>query len=332
MQKGNKMERFVCPICLKDNQSCTKETNNKLSEFSYVTCNVCHMSFNIADGILVLDNPTLRYSLFNLIFEFLILHRKKAIGDRRVRWFFYYDDTVPSKIEQSANIINLYDLMRNYPSNVIERTNRSLLLLSVLNENIDSTITKDLYFGRFLFCTSFVQNKEIDRMLEFLSGLGYIDCDFNKETISLTFKGWQKVIELSERLNVIDQGFIAMSYAPKAKYIMEAFREAIVSCEYSAQIISEKEHNHQIVPEMFFEIERSKFMVVDVTYQNYGAYYEAGYAQALGKEVIVCCSEEVFNDPDKKPHFDISQKPIIIWKDIEDLKQRLKRRIEATVR
>ena len=96
-------------------------------------------------------------------------------------------------------------------------------------------------------------------------------------------------------------------------------------------IIGEKEHNHQIVPEMFYEIERSKFMVVDVTLQNFGAYYEAGYAQALGKEVIVCCSKEVFDDPKRKPHFDIAQKPIIIWTDLDDLKERLIRRIQATV-
>ena len=32
----------------------------------------------------------------------------------------------------------------------------------------------------------------------------------------------------------------------------------------------------------------NKFVVVDITYPNHAAYYEAGYAQALGKEVIVC--------------------------------------------
>ena len=82
---------------------------------------------------------------------------------------------------------------------------------------------------------------------------------------------------------------------------------------------------------MFFEIERSKFMVVDVTFENSGAYYEAGYAQALGKEVIVCCSKEILDGPNK-PHFDIAQKQIIDWTDLADLKERLKRRIEATVR
>ena len=99
---------------------------------------------------------------------------------------------------------------------------------------------------------------------------------------------------------------------------------------YIPRMIDEKEHNNQIVPEILFEISRSKFVVVDVTYPNYGAYYEAGYAEALGKEVIICCREDVFNS-NQKPHFDIAQKSSIVWKDEEDLENRLFRRIEATV-
>ncbi len=101
-----------------------------------------------------------------------------------------------------------------------------------------------------------------------------------------------------------------------------------------ALVIDEKEHNNQIVPEILYEISRSKFVVVDITVPNYGAYYEAGYAQALGKEVIVCCKDSSFRSKSKKkkPHFDIDQKSMIVWKDEEELIDRLKRRIEATVK
>ena len=97
-------------------------------------------------------------------------------------------------------------------------------------------------------------------------------------------------------------------------------------------IMDEKEHNNQIVPEMLFEISRSSFMVVDVTIPNYGAYYEAGYGQALGKEIIICCRKENDEPLEKKLHFDIAQKPIIEWKTEEELVEKLKRRIEATVK
>ncbi len=125
-----------------------------------------------------------------------------------------------------------------------------------------------------------------------------------------------------------------MSFRNETATIRNSFKIAIEACGYAVKIIDEKEHNNQIVPEIFYEIERSKFIVVDVTYPNYGAYYEAGFAQALGKEVIVCCKKEAFENTSGKferPHFDIAQKSMVLWEDEADLVSRLKRRIEATV-
>ena len=133
-----------------------------------------------------------------------------------------------------------------------------------------------------------------------------------------------------EKAESNNQGFIAMSFRNETKTISESFKNAISRCGYIPRRIDEKEHNNQIVPEILFEISRSKFVVVDVTYPNYGAYYEAGYAEALGKEVIICCRDKEFNG-DSRPHFDIAQKSTIVWKDEDDLENRLYRRIEATV-
>lgn len=113
----------------------------------------------------------------------------------------------------------------------------------------------------------------------------------------------------------------------QTEQIRQAFKDAIIKCNYIPKVIDEKEHNHQIVPEILYEISKSKFIIVDVTFPNYGAYYEAGYAEALGKEVIICCKDTALKDV----HFDIAQKSAVIWTDEEDLKNRLCRRIEATV-
>ena len=171
-------------------------------------------------------------------------------------------------------------------------------------------------------------------MARFLEELGYLErVDSNFPYYIITIDGWQKIDELRKNEQVLKQGFIAMQFGDETKYIREAFRTAIRKSGYTERFIDEKEHNHQIVPEIFFEIERSRFVVVDITYPNYGAYYEAGYAQALGKEVIICCKKDVFDSKEKKdrPHFDIAQKSMIVWTDAEDLIKRLKRRIEATV-
>lgn len=97
-------------------------------------------------------------------------------------------------------------------------------------------------------------------------------------------------------------------------------------------IIKDKEHNNYIMPEIFHEIDKSVGVVVDITEPNYGAYYEAGYALGKQKEVIVCCSKEVFDDPERKPHFDLAQKSMIVWTDNDDLVEKLSKRISATIK
>ena len=70
-----------------------------------------------------------------------------------------------------------------------------------------------------------------------------------------------------------------MSFDDNVKYIGDIFQQAIRQAGFEPRIIKDKEHNNYIMPEIFHEIKASKFVVVDITKPNYGAYYEAGYAQ-----------------------------------------------------
>ena len=72
-------------------------------------------------------------------------------------------------------------------------------------------------------------------------------------------------------------------------------------------------------------IKESKFVVVDLTHQNNGAYFEEGYAMGLGKPVIQLCKDG------EELHFDIKQKNTILWKSEDEIAERLKRRILATI-
>lgn len=124
-----------------------------------------------------------------------------------------------------------------------------------------------------------------------------------------------------------------MSFDNKNNDLIEVVKLAIESTGYKAVIMKDYHHNNYIMPEIFYQIEHCKFMVVDVSDSNLGAYYEAGYAQALGKEVIVICKASIFKDINEKPHFDISQKNTIVFddNDYEYLKQYIYSRVEATI-
>ena len=92
--------------------------------------------------------------------------------------------------------------------------------------------------------------------------------------------------------------------------------------------MDEIEHNHQIVPEMLYEIREAKFVIAELTGHNNGAYFEAGYALGLGKEVIQICSKSKFGEDG---HFDVKQINTILWDDTDDLIKKLVARIKATI-
>lgn len=119
--------------------------------------------------------------------------------------------------------------------------------------------------------------------------------------------------------------FVAMWFSDKMKAAREKIECAIRDCGYEPMLIDIKEHNNQIVPEIFKEIEDSEFVIADLTGNRGGVYYEAGFATARGKQVILSCKEKT------KIHFDVAQINTIYWRDEDDLYERLVKRINATV-
>jgi nucleoside 2-deoxyribosyltransferase len=75
-------------------------------------------------------------------------------------------------------------------------------------------------------------------------------------------------------------------------------------------------------------IRDSAFMISDLTHDNLGAYWEAGYAEGLGKPVIYICEQEKFKDA--KTHFDTNHCTTVIW-DVENMDQFVAE-LSATVR
>jgi nucleoside 2-deoxyribosyltransferase len=291
--------------------------------------------------------------MLSVIVDYCLTHGKNSnpTADEKSNKFFsfFYSKEI---IDTDSLCINVYPLIRDYPKNISEKIDRILLKLSRILPHAGLNAERNLLSNEQLYCeTSIIARnisncslhgktyddkelfyeayREINTILIFMTNLDYIKLDL--ETISFTYNGWLRVEELIRERASINQGFIAMKFGDDTKFIREAFRTAIQACDYSPQFIDEKEHNNQIVPEIFFEIERSKFLVVDVTYPNYGAYYEAGYGLALKKEVIFCCRDKEFKADNSRPHFDIAQKAMVVWENTDELIEKLKKRIEATV-
>lgn len=171
---------------------------------------------------------------------------------------------------------------------------------------------------------------ETNYMLEYLQETNLIDYlygDIRKESIiiNLTPKGYQRIDELQKNTSNGRSALVAMKFGDETKKLREAIRKGVGNAGYIAVFIDEVQHNDFITPELLKHIRDSKFVVVDLTHLNNGAYFEEGYAMGLGKEVIQLCQKDV------KLHFDIAQKNTIIWNTEEDIPIKLTNRIKATV-
>ena len=122
-----------------------------------------------------------------------------------------------------------------------------------------------------------------------------------------------------------------MSFAGETASLRKVLKQAILKAGYFPILIDEVQYNGQIVPEMLYQIRESRFVIAELSHHNNGAYYEAGYALGLGKEVIHICEEEAMGS---KLHFDVKQVNTITYKadDLDGLKERLIKRIQATIK
>lgn len=323
------MSKFVCPLCEQE-EKC-KEIMAWENGYIGFHCEHFHADFSLGDEIINLSETTLKEKLLNLVAEHLLRQKLCNVQEANCIWHFFYEPSYHKSENDLPQYINLADFINNYPDTVLDVADRSLVNLSIRFPNYGDTICLFPVDKRIVFENS-INNNQTCGTLEILTDMGYLKNPQKNQIYIITAEEWKKIDALRNKNLIRKQAFIAMQFGDKTTNIREAFKQAITESGYSVRIIDEKEHNNQIVPEIFFEIEQSLFVVVDVSYPNYGAYYEAGYAQALGKEVIVCCCKDKFNDPDTHPHFDIAQKSMIIWDNEGDLIYRLKRRIEATIR
>jgi nucleoside 2-deoxyribosyltransferase len=59
------------------------------------------------------------------------------------------------------------------------------------------------------------------------------------------------------------------------------------------------------------QIRDSAFVLADLTHDNLGAYWEAGYAEGIGKPVIYLCKQTKFEETNT--HFDTNHSTTVVW-------------------
>ena len=111
------------------------------------------------------------------------------------------------------------------------------------------------------------------------------------------------------------------------------FKLAVHQAGFNLQRLDDEPRAGLIDDRMRLEIRTSRFLIADLTHANAGAYWEAGYAEGLGRPVIYTCRKDVFDDEKKRPHFDTNHHLTVIWDPaaLDDAMAQLKTVIRVTL-
>ena len=137
--------------------------------------------------------------------------------------------------------------------------------------------------------------------------------------VDLTLDGWEKYE--AEKRGQLDgnYGFIAMQFDDPAltPFIEDVVKPAVKEdVGYDLVDMNDSGRAGVIDNIMRERIRNAAFAIVDLTHDNSGAYWEAGYADGVGKPVIYICEKEKFKT--YGTHFDTSHCTTILWSRDDD--------------
>ena len=143
---------------------------------------------------------------------------------------------------------------------------------------------------------------------------------------ALTFDGWQRYHELRSARVDSRRAFMAMPFGDERldRVFAGCFRPAVERAGFELWRTDEEPEAGLIDDHIRVGIRTSRFVVVEITAENAGAYWEAGFAEGLGRPVIYTCERGV------ERHFDIRNRQAIRW--TEDDLERAGRDLTACVR
>ena len=132
-------------------------------------------------------------------------------------------------------------------------------------------------------------------------------------SVMLTFEGSQYYEQLRSGDTDSRKAFMAMQYGNEEldKIVNEVLKPAVKKTGFDLFTLVDRPKAGLIDDRLRVEIQTSRFLVADLTHENAGAYWEAGYAEGLGKQVIYTCKKEKFEE--QKTHFDTNHHLTVAW-------------------
>jgi nucleoside 2-deoxyribosyltransferase len=132
--------------------------------------------------------------------------------------------------------------------------------------------------------------------------------------VNLTLSGWERYGALKSGQDRGRNGFLALKFGDP---VLDPFVRDVLKPTVKSQLNFEMFDMRDIARAgvidniMRAQIRDAAFVIVDLTHDNSGAYWEAGYAEGLGKPVVYICEKSKFDQA--KTHFDTNHCTTVLW-------------------
>jgi len=130
------------------------------------------------------------------------------------------------------------------------------------------------------------------------------------------------VIDLCDYIITPKKVFAIMSFDGEYEEVYKSYVEVCDDFKFKATRTDKTRSGSRIVPEILDGIRGSAFVMADVSEGSENVFYEIGFAEGLGRPVIVTAKKGT------ELPFDIADVPVEFWSDQEDLKEKIRERIE----
>ena len=119
---------------------------------------------------------------------------------------------------------------------------------------------------------------------------------------------------------VKNQVFLGMQFALMSD-VYEVLKESCEDFGLKSVRVDELANANPIIKDIKTLIEKSEFLIIDLTHSNPNVYYELGYADGIGnkgKDILLLAQDKT------DLHFDTQHRRTLFYKDASELREKLK--------
>ena len=309
------MNSIQCPICKN-----TAKSEPKTGDFSTIECPRCGRYSVSGTDFSMLENK----SYFPANFRMLVSHKlRRAQRSDRIPDI----NTNTLKLWEGEELPNAAELCANFILWVGDASPSPGALAMDRPEVIRAEIGAVDHPDGLSFAVDLAKRRQwIDTKPD---NQGQFCC-------KLTYDGWAEYGRLKVTSTTSRHAFMAMGFrhGDVRDALENAFRPAVGIAGFELRILTDDQPAGLIDDQLRVALRTSRFVVADLTYGNQGAYWEAGFAEGLGRPVFYTCEKKWFDDKEKGgTHFDTNHLNTVIWEygQWDDAAKRLAAMIRATL-